>query len=362
MPPAGRRLYSVLIMDGSGSGPIIQGHNIIAVCIGDALQRGLLNRSDVIRAWGKILSGRYPNLSIEITRECPLRCPGCYAYEPEHLNGAGNLRELSDFKSDELVKKVLALVDHHKPLHLSIVGGEPLVRFRELNTLLPILSEKGIAVQLVTSAVREIPQEWNSIDDLYIVVSIDGLQPEHDARRKPATYERILRNIAGHSITVHCTVTSQTAERDGYYEEFLAFWSAREEVRQIWISIFTPQVGADDAEILSPEARTHLIDSMVALRERFPKLVFNDLVANGYRRPPKSPSECIFSRTTLNYTADLVNKVTPCQFGGTPDCSQCGCIASSGLAAVGDYKLFNLVPLRTLYNASDRIGKAVRRG
>ncbi|HMM79428.1 MAG TPA: radical SAM protein [Pyrinomonadaceae bacterium] len=320
-----------------------------------------MNRSDVIRAWGKILSGRYPNLSIEITRECPLRCPGCYAYEPEHLNGAGNLRELSDFKSDELVKKVLALVDHHKPLHLSIVGGEPLVRFRELNTLLPILSEKGIAVQLVTSAVREIPQEWNSIDDLYIVVSIDGLQPEHDARRKPATYERILRNIEGHSITVHCTVTSQTAERTGYYEEFLAFWSAREEVRQIWISIFTPQMGADDVEILSPEARTHLIDSMVVLRERFPKLVFNDLVANGYRRPPKSPSECIFSRTTLNYTADLVSKVTPCQFGGTPDCSQCGCIASSGLAAVGDYKLFNLVPLRTLYNASDRIGKAVRR-
>lgn len=321
-----------------------------------------MNKSDVIRAWGKILTGRYPNLSIEITRECPLRCPGCYAYEPEHLNGAGNLRELSDFKSDSLVEKVLALVDHHKPLHLSIVGGEPLVRFRELNTLLPILSEKGIAVQLVTSAVREIPREWNSIDDLYIVVSIDGLQPEHDARRKPATYERILRNIAGHSITVHCTVTSQTAERTGYYEEFLEFWSAREEVRQIWISIFTPQMGADDAEILSPEARAHLIDSMVVLRERFPKLVFNDLVANGYRKPPKSPSECIFSRTTLNYTADLVSKVTPCQFGGTPDCSQCGCIASSGLAAVGDYKLFNILPLRTLYNASDRIGKAVRHG
>jgi len=319
-----------------------------------------LNKSDVIRAWGKILTGRYPNLSIEITRECPLRCPGCYAYEPEHLNGAGNLRELSDFKSNDLVEKVLALVDHHKPLHLSIVGGEPLVRFRELNTLLPILSEKKIAVQLVTSAVREIPKEWNSIEDLYIVVSIDGLQPEHDARRKPATYERILRNIAGHSITVHCTVTSQTAERTGYYEEFLEFWSAREEVRQIWISIFTPQMGANDPEILSPEARSHLIDSMVMLREKFPKLVFNDLVANGYRQPPKSPSECIFSRTTINYTADLVSKVTPCQFGGTPDCSQCGCIASSGLAAVGDYKLFNIVPLRTLYNASDRIGKAIR--
>ena len=34
----------------------------------------------VIRGWGQILAGRQPNLSIEITRECPLTCPGCYAY------------------------------------------------------------------------------------------------------------------------------------------------------------------------------------------------------------------------------------------------------------------------------------------
>lgn len=316
----------------------------------------------MIRAWGKILTGRHPNLSIEITRECPLRCPGCYAYEPEHLNGAGQLRELADFKSNELVGKVLDLVDHHKPLHLSIVGGEPLVRFKELNVILPQLAERGIAVQIVTSAVREIPAEWSSIPGLYIVVSIDGLQPEHDARRKPATYERILRNIAGHSIIVHCTVTSQTAKLAGYYEEFLDFWSSRKEVRQIWMSIFTPQLGADDEEILSPEVREDLITNLTSLRERFPKLLFPDRLANGYREPPASPKECIFSRTTLNYTADLKSKVTPCQFGGTPDCSQCGCMASSGLAAVGNYKLLNILPVRSVFNLSDRIGKAISRG
>ena len=30
----------------------------------------------IIRAWGRILAGHQPNLSIEITRECPLTCPG----------------------------------------------------------------------------------------------------------------------------------------------------------------------------------------------------------------------------------------------------------------------------------------------
>lgn len=317
-----------------------------------------MKKTDVFRAWGRILSGRYPSLSIEITRECPLRCPGCYAYEPEHLTqDVGLLRTLSDFKGDDLVEKVLELVRKHKPLHLSIVGGEPLVRFRELNILLPKLSEMGIAVQLVTSAVREIPKEWATLKGLYIVVSIDGLQPEHDARRKPATYERILRNIAGHSITVHCTITSQTANSDGYYKEFLEFWSARSEVRQIWMSLFTPQIGAEAEEILSSAVREKIILELALLREKFPKLVMPDNVVKGYLKPPKSPDDCIFAKTTLNLTADLKNKVTPCQFGGTPDCSQCGCIASAGLAAVGEYRLFDILPLRKIFNASDRIGK-----
>ena len=43
--------------------------------------------SQIIRAWGKILRGEHPALSIEITRECPLKCPGCYAYDDAHLGG-----------------------------------------------------------------------------------------------------------------------------------------------------------------------------------------------------------------------------------------------------------------------------------
>ena len=152
-----------------------------------------MKRSEVIRAWGRILTGRYPSLSIEITRECPLRCPGCYAYEPEHLGaGVGPPRTLADYKGEALVEGVLRIVRRHRPVHLSIVGGEPLVRFRELNTLLPLLCGMGVGVQLVTSAVRRIPPEWAAIKNLHVVVSVDGLQPDHDERRKPATYKRIL--------------------------------------------------------------------------------------------------------------------------------------------------------------------------
>src|SRR6201993_4254803 len=123
----------------------------------------------ILPAWARILRGYRPSLSIEITRECPLRCPGCYAYGDDHLGGEITLRQVRDFKGQELIDRLLAHVDQHRPLHVSIVGGEPLVRFRELNTILPALSNRGIHVQLVTSAVREIPRDWASIPKLSIV-------------------------------------------------------------------------------------------------------------------------------------------------------------------------------------------------
>lgn len=322
-----------------------------------ALKADPMKKTDAFRAWGRILQGYHPLLSIEITRECPLRCPGCYAYEPEHLHQLGPLRTLSDYKGQQLIDAVLALARRYRPLHISIVGGEPLVRFRELDVLLPQLDRMNIEVQLVTSAVREIPQEWSKIKNLHLAVSIDGLQPEHDIRRAPATYDRILKNIEGHSVIVHCTVTGLMIGRPNYFEEFVSFWSSRPEVRKIWFSLFTPQLGAEGEEIIPRDRKVELLKELAQLREKFAKLDLPDSVIAGYLSPPQSPADCIFSRTTLNLTADLRSRITPCQFGGTPDCSQCGCMASAGLKAVGDFRLMGFVPLRSIFKVSDRVGK-----
>lgn len=315
----------------------------------------------VIRAWGKILAGYRPNLSIEITRECPLRCPGCYAYGDEHLGGGITLRDVRDLKGQALVEGVLGLVERHKPLHLSIVGGEPLVRFRELNTLLPILSTRGVYTQVVTSAVRPVPREWASLRRLQICVSIDGLQPEHDERRKPATYDRILKHIAGHQITVHCTVTSQQARRDGYLEEFLRFWSSNADTRTIWVSLYTPQVGEQSAERLTAKDRAHVVATLHRLRGQFPKLQMPKGLIDALADPPRSPDECIFARTTECVSADFRTRVTPCQFGGTPDCTECGCMASAGLAAVGRHRLPGGIPVESIFRASFAVGERVRK-
>ena len=54
-------------------------------------------------------------------------------------------------------------------------------------------------------------------------MSIVGLQPEHDRRRFPATYERILQNIAGLQVIVHCTVTRQLMQDSRNLGEFARF-------------------------------------------------------------------------------------------------------------------------------------------
>jgi sulfatase maturation enzyme AslB (radical SAM superfamily) len=315
----------------------------------------------VIRAWGQILTGYRPNLSVEITRECPLRCPGCYAYGDTHLGGDVVLRQLSDFKGQDLVDGMLDVVREHRPIHLSIVGGEPLVRYKELDILLPQLTAMGVHTQVVTSAVRPIPASWADMERLQVVVSIDGLQPEHDARRAPATYQRILKHIAGQHVTVHCTLTRQQA-RPGYVNEFTRFWAANPDVKRIWFSFYTPQQGEESPERLRLQDRALFVEEITALYAQEPKL--HDMipsVVRGYLHPPQSPDDCVFAKTTECISADLEKPITPCQYGGNPDCTQCGCLASVGLDALGKYRLGGIVPLKSIFTGSLAVGRAVRR-
>ena len=315
----------------------------------------------VVRAWGRILTGYRPTLSVEITRECPLRCPGCYAYGDAHLGGGVVLRELADFKGQALVDGLLALARRHRPVQLSLVGGEPLVRFRELDEVLPRLSKMGIHTQVVTSAVRPIPRAWADIRRLQVVVSIDGLQPEHDVRRTPATYERILKHIEGQHITIHCTLTRQQS-RPGYATAFTEFWAANPNVKRIWFSMYTPQRGEQSPEILTPADRRMLVDEIAGLHVRHPKLMdMIPAVTRGYLKPPDSPEHCVFAQTSTCVSADLETRITPCQYGGTPDCTQCGCMASVGFEALGQYRIGGVISLKTILAASLRTGTIVGR-
>jgi MoaA/NifB/PqqE/SkfB family radical SAM enzyme len=320
-----------------------------------------VDRSAIVQAWGRVLVGDRPNLSIEITRECPLRCPGCYAYGADHLGGDVVLRQLADYQGRALIDSVLALVRRHRPVHLSIVGGEPLVRFRELDVLLPRLTAMGIHTQVVTSAVRPIPSGWAGMERLQVCVSVDGLRPEHDARRAPATYDRILKHIRGQQVTIHCTVTRQQT-RPGYLTEFAAFWAAQPDVKRIWFSLYTPQQGEVSDERLRPEDRRRVVAEIRRLVDAHPKLHdMRPTLLEAYLEPPADPGACLFARSTACVSSDLKTTIRPCQFGGRPECRECGCMASAALGAVGRHRVGGVVSVGVLYGASELVGRVARR-
>jgi len=326
-----------------------------------AVQASSITPRNVAQAWWRILSGHVPMLSIEITRECPLSCPGCYAYGDEHLGGEKTLRELSDFRGDALVEGVVNLVRRHKPIHVSLVGGEPMVRHRELSRILPALSAMGVYTMVVTSGVIAIPSEWMGLPRFRVAVSVDGLPEHHDERRKPATYERILKNIEGRSINVHWVITRPMMARASYLEEYVAFWNAREEVDHIWVSLYSPQVGEESAERLTPADRERIAEELPRLGKVYPKLLMPQGMAGAFVKPPTSPEDCLFSKMSLNFSADLKTRVEPCVFGGTPDCSQCGCSISSALHWIRNERIVGPLRVGHMVRGSLAVGSAARR-
>jgi MoaA/NifB/PqqE/SkfB family radical SAM enzyme len=320
-----------------------------------------LTPREIVSAWARILSGKAPMLSIEITRECPLSCPGCYAYGDDHLGGGKLLSQLADFRGEALVDGVLGLVDEHRPLHVSLVGGEPLVRHRELSAILPALSARNIFTLVVTSGVIPVPAEWMDLRRVRVAISVDGLPEHHDIRRKPATYERILKNIAGRKVNVHWVITRPMLQRLGYLDEYVSFWNARPEVDRIWVSLYSPQIGEQSAEKLSLEDRQEVARQLPAIARKFPKLLMNKGIAEAFLHPPKNPDDCLFSKMSTNFSADLETRVEPCVFGGSPDCSQCGCSASSGLHWIRSVKLAGPLRIGHFVGGSVRVGSFMNR-
>ncbi len=99
------------------------------------------------------------------------------------------------------------------------------------------------------------------------------------------------------------------------------------------MSIFTPQRGAANVECLTADERRSVVEILLRVRQEYPKLDMLEGMIKELLSPPESPDRCIFAQTTCTLSADFKTRVEPCQFGGDPDCSRCGCIASMRLAA-----------------------------
>jgi len=206
------------------------------------------------------------------------------------------------------------------------------MRHREVSEVVPELSRRGVYTLIVTSGVIPFPAGWTNLPKITVAVSVDGNAEDHDVRRKPATYERILKNIAGRRVNIHWTVVRKNIEQPGYMDRYLSFWNDRPEVRNIWVSVYTPQ-----------------------------KLTMHAGLMRAFLEPPPSPAACLFSKLSVNYTADLRTRVEPCVFGGAPSCAECGCSMSMGMHWLGNVRVLGPLRASHLIRGSLAVGRGVNR-
>jgi organic radical activating enzyme len=244
---------------------------------------------------------------------------------------------------------------------VSLVGGEPLLRHRELDRVLPVLSARGRVSLVVTSGVLPIPRDWTRLPRVTVSVSVDGLPRDHDVRRHPATYDRILRNIDGCRVCLHWTIVRQQIEQPGYLEEYLSFWNRRAEVDRILVSLYSPQRGEQTTEMLPTECRREVAARAASCRSATGCVAAPQELTDAFVTPPKDARSCTYALISRNYTADLTTTVEPCVLGGAPDCSECGCAVSAALHGVAGVKLLGPLKVRHLIRASTSMASLVTR-
>jgi hypothetical protein len=112
---------------------------------------------------------------------------------------------------------------------------------------------------------------------------------------------------------------------------------------------------------LTSKDREVLARELPALAKRYPKLLFNEGIANAFLHPPKNPDDCLFAKMSANYSADFETRVEPCVFGGTPDCSQCGCAASMGFHWIRGIKVAGPLKVDHFIGSSVKTGLMMNR-
>jgi radical SAM protein with 4Fe4S-binding SPASM domain len=119
-------------------------------------------------------------LELQITDACNLKCRHCYI-------GKSGRNELTL----DQVGKVLREFEDMQGLRVLITGGEPLVhsKFREINEMLPDFLIRKV---LFTNGILLKKEVLKALKVDEIQVSLDGLEPAHDAIRGSGTFKSSL--------------------------------------------------------------------------------------------------------------------------------------------------------------------------
>lgn len=273
--------------------------------------------------------------SIDVSKECNLRCAHCYFFEGEDGDAPAWVGK-DELSVDEWVAKLESIKRDQSILEFPFfqctwVGGEPLIR----KDLIDVGRKYFRYNTVVTNGTIPLP-DW---PDVNWYISIDGDEATHERiRRKKGIYKRAMRHVAERpqlTVTVAYCITRANA---GCLEQAVIDW-ANAGAAHMTFDFYTPigdMCASDDSLFLPLDERDAVLDKLLALKRIYgdffvlPERVFRLMKSDRCR---EVTDNCLFARRAFAFGPDGVQK-DKCMMGPKADCDRCGCVVPFYMASL----------------------------
>lgn len=297
-------------------------------------------------------------VSMQLTYRCNLRCSHCYQWNEQGFFRDYSLEKQRSELDVAIVERVLQATAERRS-KLFLWGGEPLMHTR-FGEVAGLLARYPRTVNMCTNGLlleRNLDHLLPIGDQLNLLVSLDGLEDDHEALRGKGTFARTVHNLttmvelqqAGRfagEISVSCMVSNETV---GRMVDFMA-WAEDLGVNSVYFQLpwyISPETAVAMDELyercfawlnppavgqrptwhsytyrLAPENIPALRDSMARLasrswrvRVRYQPQLEEDEVEDfvlGTSRPAQRRSRCLAVSNRMEVHAD--GKVSSCKF------------------------------------------------
>lgn len=257
--------------------------------------------------------------TFDVSADCPLRCAHCYFYAQP--------APPASLPAEAYLQRLVRLRDGHRLTTALWVGGEPLTRPELLVRAARLFSRNAVA----TSGLLPVPDEL----DAGLLVSIDGLEPEHDRLRGRGAWRRTLRaleRLRPRPFALQLTLTALTLSAIDSLPQLVAETGAA----GVLVGFYTGAASSPLAPSAATRARA--VERLLGVKARAPGVVLNseaslDLLG----RRSGIHATCPYRNGELAFDA-LLKRKRPCTYGAAADCESCGCalLALRGATDSGD--------------------------
>ncbi len=270
--------------------------------------------------------------SIDVTKECNLRCQHCYFFEQDEAYSD------EDRTIEEWEQKLATLAAEKRPwefpfLQCTWVGGEPLMRRKLIERCRKYFRYNTV----VTNGTIPLP-DW---PDVAWYISIDGDEAMHEEiRNKKGIYAKAMRNVREHAalnVTIAYCITKQNAK---CVEQSVIDWAAAG-ARHMTFDFYTPIETIEHDLWMDFEERDRMLDKLIALKRIYgdffvlPERVFRMMKSDRCKRVT---DHCLFAKKAFAF-GPAGERKEKCMMGPKADCDRCGCVVPFYMASLVDRRM-----------------------